>query len=160
MIQRQLQPELPGDADSGKNIVRPVRMNLQGQLSRQHRQHGFQLGIIGGRLFSCLFLGISLGMPKQIPQQGCHPHTSHRRLASVLTVAVLGIFPEGGLHGGRCFQDHIIHPLARQFDHRKGAADNIGTARARAGRSHTSAQSIGKSFVLGINGIYGTKLRC
>ena len=52
-----LQSELLGDTDGGGNVVRPVGVNVDGQLPSDHGQQGLQLGVIVGLVLLLVLRG-------------------------------------------------------------------------------------------------------
>ena len=158
VVQGGLHPEFLGDPHGGEDVVGPVGVALQGNLAVDHRQHGLQLHVEGGILSGQLVVPVALGLEQQLTQQRRHGHAGHGAFLHALTVAALGILAEGALHGGGLLQQHIVHPLAGQLQHREGAAHHVGTAGAGAGGGDAAAESVGECPVLGVDGVDGPQL--
>ena len=131
---------------------------LQGDLAVDYRQHGLQLHVEGGILSGQLIVPVALGLEQQLPQQRRHGHAGHGAFLQALAIAALGILAEGALHGGRLLQQHIVHPLACQLQHREGAAHHVGAAGAGAGGGHAAPDGVGEGLVLGVDGVDGPQL--
>ena len=159
MVQGQLQAKFLSDADGGKDIIVPVGMDLQGQLALHHGDHALQLHIKGRGLARFLVLQIAAGLEQKLPQQGGHAHPGHGGLFARLTVAALGVFAEGALHGQRLLDEHLVHPAAGKLDGGEGAAHHIGAARAGAGGGHAAPQGVFQALIQRVDRVDGPHLR-
>ena len=159
VVQGGLHPEFLGNPHGGEDVVGPVSVAFQGNFTVDDRQHGLQLHVEGGILPGQLIVPVALGLEQQLPQQRRHGHAGHGAFLQALAIAALGILAEGALHGGGLLQQHIVHPLACQLQHREGAAHHVGAAGAGAGGGDTAPQGVGEGTVLRIDGVDGPQLR-
>ena len=84
--------------------VRPVGMDVDGQVPPDHREEGFQLRIVVGGI-GVLVLGglvqllaIFHGLAQALPDDGGGGHTGDGGLVPVV-IHLLGVLPQGQLHG-------------------------------------------------------------
>ena len=68
MIQSNFDAELLGNTDGGQDIVGPVCMGLQGDLTLHNGDHRLQLHVKAGILARFLVFQITLGLEQQFPQ--------------------------------------------------------------------------------------------
>ena len=158
VVQGNLQIELLGDAQGGKNVVGAVGVGLQGDFPAHYRPHGVQLHVkIRFFLRLALFIGFPFllifpGFEEQPPEQGGGAHPGGRDLL-LAAVNPLGIFAEGYFHRRRVLDHHFIHPLAAELDGAEGAAHHIGAAGAGDGAGNAGFQRLGKALVHGVDGV-------
>lgn len=128
-----LQSELLGDTDGGGNVVRPVGVNVDGQLPSDHGQQGLQLGVIVGLVLllvlrgSFQLLSILQGLGQVFPDDGGGSHTGDRGFMP-LVVNAFWIFSQSQLHGRRCLDHHGVHPLSGGLNGGELTGDGVGGA--------------------------------
>ena len=164
VIQRDVNVKFAGNAQGGENVIRPMGMSFQRNFFVDHRQQSFQLHIEGPGFFRIFFGGFHLGgitlrLEKLLPQQRCDCHTGHRLLFAVLTIAALGIFAKGDLHGCGILDDHIVYAVAVQLQRHERAAQNVGGAGAGHGGGHAALQRVGEGLAPGIDAVDGPQFR-
>ena len=160
MLQGELDTELPGDSDSGADVVRPVGMGLQGNITPEYREERLHFQVKFGPLLDVvpgglLALHVVPGGKQGFAQLGGSGHTGG---ISLVFVAPLRIFAEGTLHGHRIPENHVIHTAAVGFHGKKGAAQYVCTARPHAHRGDAAPPGHLNRAVLGVEAVYAPKL--
>ena len=161
MLQRQAQVELPRDAQRREDVVGLMGVGLQGDLTRQHRQQGLELLVVGGH-FGYIAVGRLLAgavVPRLHQRAAQERRRGHAGGIALVAVAALGVLAEGTFHGNRVAHDHFVHTVAHGFHGQKGAAKHIGAARASADAGHAGPARVRQRRVTRVDAVDRAQLR-
>ena len=161
MLQRQAQVELPRDAQRREDVVGLMGVGLQGDLTRQHRQQGLELLVVGGH-FGYIAVGRLLAgavVPRLHQRAAQERRRGHAGGIALVAVAALGVLAEGTFHGNRVAHDHFVHAIAHGFHGQKGAAKHVGAARAGADAGHAGPARVRQRRVTRVDAVDRAQLR-
>ena len=136
---------------------------MGGRLPPQHRDQGFQLGVvirrIGVRVGFCpgALVHILPGFVQLFPDQGGGSHTGHGRF-TLFAVGHFGVFAQGEFHAARKAHTEIVDAAARRFHGNELPADGIGAARTGEYTGDARGGGFGKAAVHGVHAIDGPQL--
>ncbi len=162
VVDHQLVPELPGEADRGRDVVRAVAVLAPRNLAAQHAADRLQVQVAVHRLAVGRRAVLGGGQAGQVvpgPDEGFPDHPGRaqpggRRLVPV-SVDALRVLAERRLQAGRRAQHHLVNGAAPALDGRGLAADRVAGARVDVHREHAAADGVTEALVGRVDRVEG-----